>query len=371
MNRRKRNWAVASLVAGVLLGIVPFMPLESVKADTLCQRKVPKVDAPPRRYQAVKIFPSIDGVDQPCPRRYRKIGNVVGRDQVAELLVDALNAEDGPQGPQGPQGVEGPQGPTGERGLQGPQGERGARGLQGESGSQGEQGIPGEQGVQGPQGEQGPQGSAQDLAYVPSNNLISNGSALTFSDPPVQAVVVEGDELVEVEPILPNGADDDYWREPRVSPEDAKIWTNASNHLMRVSIRFGMRCPRRIGYWVVVREIDGHERYESFGSVDEMRFQYRMEDSDPNNDPTVMRESLYEGVRPHRIVTSPDSPGSPWSYETAAIFLNPGESFRIEKSAGTIFNCRDELPCVGNAPPYRHGFFCPRIQAVELADRAG
>ena len=77
-----------------------------------------------------------------------------------ERLMAEIDLEDlrGEQGPQGEQGIQGEQGPQGEQGVQGEKGEQGAQGVQGEKGEQGVQGVQGEKGEQGAQGIQGEKG---------------------------------------------------------------------------------------------------------------------------------------------------------------------------------------------------------------------
>ncbi|MCB0334208.1 MAG: collagen-like protein, partial [Bdellovibrionales bacterium] len=294
-----------------------------------------------------------------------------------------IQGEQGPQGETGEQGPVGPQGAQGEQGLQGVQGEQGPVGPQGEQGpigqtgaqgaqgEQGFQGIQGEQGPIGPQGEPGLPGSGLDIEIKLSAQLEESTHLRLFADPPIQEVIVEGDHLVPDGDAIPNGANTDWWRETRTIAQSAKRWTNTSNYPMLISLRVAMRCPRRIGMWVIVTNTNGQERLERYESSDNMYFQFFQYDEDPDNNVYVSRESIYadQGVSPHAMVKEPDEPVVPWSYHNFETFyLNPGESFRLEKASTTYPNCRATVGCQGGTE-YQHGFHCPIIRAYELRDR--
>jgi len=89
------------------------------------------------------------------------IGAQGAQGAVGSQGVQGATGAQGVQGATGPQGVQGVQGATGAQGVQGatgPQGATGAQGVQGATGAQGVQGAVGAQGVQGATGPQGVQG---------------------------------------------------------------------------------------------------------------------------------------------------------------------------------------------------------------------
>ena len=97
----------------------------------------------------------------------------IQQSQLAGLII---------QGAQGQQGAVGAQGPQGATGAQGVQGSTGAQGVQGSTGAQGPQGVQGAVGAQGVQGATGPQGVQGATPAIGGSNTqiqFNNGGALS------------------------------------------------------------------------------------------------------------------------------------------------------------------------------------------------
>lgn len=148
--------------AAVLAAIFAVMPVEAAHAERLlCQVHTPNKKGKNRLNQLSIV------VGSNCPSGSRRIGPILGREDVAPLVTASLAT--GPQGPKGDTGATGPQGEVGPRGIagaQGPRGEVGPQGAQGVAGPVGATGAIGPVGPSGPQGAQGIQGIAGPVGPV-------------------------------------------------------------------------------------------------------------------------------------------------------------------------------------------------------------
>ncbi|MCB0333831.1 MAG: hypothetical protein KDD55_10060, partial [Bdellovibrionales bacterium] len=162
-----------------------------------------------------------------------------------------------------------------------------------------------------------------ELVMVATKKLVATRAPFTFSDPPVQETQVVQGKLQALQPVVENGGNRDEWRETRVSLEEAKSWKNTSDTIMSITLSVPFRCVRGIGYWVVIQDESGEERYATQSYYNGLYFQHRMEDFDSWNDPIETRESLYasKGVLGHEIVANEAYPEIPFTEHSLTFFL--------------------------------------------------
>jgi hypothetical protein len=303
---------------------------------------------------------------------------IVNHTALDEKLSRVSNLAAGPQGavgPKGEQGAVGPQGEVGPKGERGEVGPAGTMGPQGPNGARGEMGMPGPQGVPGPQGITGPMGMQGPPGRIGAMRLVLDDSALatsshsnSFRDPPRQPVKVVGGQVVPDGPVITNAINDAWW--PEALNVTSREWTNVSSDPVSVSVWMPIRCPRAIGAWVVVKPA-GEEAvdHRQFVFHDQMLYEFLNWDSDPNNNTLAVYPHKYLPGQMLAKVASETAPAISWTYDYATVILNPGDTFYLEKSGGTIGGCRSELSCQPG-DSYRHGYCgAVTIKAYRITDQ--
>ena len=236
------------------------------------------------------------------------------------------------------------------------------------------------------------------LRFLPAPDaLTAEEGTYVFADPPVQAIeqVLPNGTILYSEPRLVNGASTDAWPDERhffgefIEDSPAvKSWTNATEDLLKISLRIAYRCPRPTGAWLVVIGSDGEKRYKAFlgpskGTITAIisscpsfaaaRGITCDADGYISHDVFSFRPSGVSAEIHYGEFRFDDWPGVQWGRSTVDFFLNPGERFYLEKWAGAIggeganLGCRREVAS-GNydptrllppalRPDYQHGFW--------------